>query len=105
VHEGSTRVKWSVDAVVLDMMIWLSARLEHTGWDELVPQDELRARLRRVVQGGERLGRLDELKRIAASTLDADMDVWSTTDDGRIVPLTERIASLEAEWKRPAKTA
>jgi hypothetical protein len=40
--------------------------------------------------------RLDELQRIKASTLDADTDVWSKTDDGKLVSLTERIQQLSS---------
>ena len=41
-------------------------------------------------------GRLDELERVSKATLDADRDVWSTTDDGQIISLTERIKQLMA---------
>lgn len=38
--------------------------------------------------------RLSELRRVQLATLDADTDVWSTTDDNQIVPLTGRIQQL-----------
>jgi hypothetical protein len=39
--------------------------------------------------------RIDELQRVRSATLDADTDVWSTTDDDRIISLTDRIKQLD----------
>ena len=93
----------SVDAVVCDVMLWLSARLEGTDWDQLVSQDDLRDRLRTAVQRGELIGRINEIHRIKTATLDADSDVWSLNDEYKVIPLTERLKSVVAEWDRRTK--
>lgn len=40
-------------------------------------------------------GRIDELWKVRAATLDWDTDVWVKTEDGRIISLAERVELLE----------
>jgi hypothetical protein len=48
--------------------------------------------------------RLDELERIQSATLDAQTDVWSTDDDGQIIPLTERVEQVQKHtFQRPGR--
>ena len=38
--------------------------------------------------------RINEVERILSATLDAKQDVWSTADDGEVIPLIERLDDL-----------
>ena len=97
-------MKKSLKVAMWDVMYYLAVKLEGSGAYYLLPQEEFEARLYRMAQRCERLGRINELQRIKDSTLDAESDVWSKTDDGQVVSLTERLATLDADWwQRPTK--
>ncbi len=42
----------------------------------------------------ELAARVNEVERVLSATLDAKQDVWSTTDDGEVIPLIERLDDL-----------
>jgi len=82
---------------MLEICLWMSGHFSIAKRrDTDFPLEEFRERLSKLFELGEYQGRVNELERIQASTLDADDDVWSTTDDGQLVPLTARLADLRA---------
>jgi hypothetical protein len=56
--------------------------------------DELRDELTKLQEYFDQAARQDELMRIKAATLDAESDVWSITDDGQVISLTDRVGEL-----------
>jgi hypothetical protein len=50
--------------------------------------------IERIRMAADLAGRLNELERIQSATMDVDRNVWSTRDDGTLIPFPDRLDEL-----------
>jgi hypothetical protein len=89
-----------VDRTGFNIALWATS----PSFGNTVPFDELKRRIARFGWLSQQKGRIAEIRRIQSVTLDADTDVWSTDNAGKVVLLSTRLDDLCALLFPPAPT-